>query len=173
MLEQMRVNPNALVDISPMKGRALPVGEISEDIERLDKVSEKILPIANNEIAHADRRGARFDDGQRPTLKELDDCVEAYAEIAKKYVLVLTGAAMVSIDPVEQFDADDIFRFAWIPSCSKCGHAADFHSDEHRTCNGGADDYHRSISAGTHAAFEPCECTATEADVYAQTASLV
>jgi len=165
VLEQMKVNPDALVGISSID--KVTVDEVAFDSQRLDQVSERIIRIADKEIAHAERGGA----GINVTFNDLDECVDAYADIAKKYVRILTGASMPTLVPVEQFDACDVFRFPWIPTCTKCGHSADYHGDSGEVCNGMAQDYHRMIAAGVHRMPPPCECVATQSGVYDQTST--
>ena len=168
LLEQMKNNPPALVNASPVNHK-LTVAEIDADISKLESVSEKIVRVADKEIAHAER-GGFGDEAQRPKIKELDDCVDEFAEIAKKYVLILTGAAMPSLVPTEQFDAEDIFCFPWVPKCAKCNHSANYHADElGGTCNGMAQDFHLTKHMQNPPPLEGCECTLTEAAVYEQT----
>jgi hypothetical protein len=165
ILEQMKANPPALVGVSPM-GTVVSAADIDADIQRLVRVSALTVRIATKEIAHAQRGGAGND---RLSFRELDACVDAYAEVAKKYVLILTGAAMLTLEPIEQFDANDVFQFSWIPRCTNCRHSANYHSDNGRGCNGAAEDYHRMIRAGETPSATFCACAISESEVYAQT----
>ena len=72
-----------------------------------------------------------------------------------KYVALLRGAGMASLEPTDQFDGDDVFRFPWIPQSTKCGHAADYHVQGTGMCNGAAADYHRALSEGRIGMVEP------------------
>lgn len=170
MLEQMKANPPALISISPM-GTMLTADEIEADVQRLKAVSDRIVRFADKQIAHAERGAGFDDDSDRVTFKELNDCVDAYADVAKKYVLILTGGTLLSLEPTELFDPTDVFRFPWIPNCTECGHSADYHVGGGKLCNGWTADYRRAMDAGEHGMPKICECKITKSDVYSQTQS--
>lgn len=170
VLEQMNANPPALIGLSPL-GKAVTVTEIDADIATLVSISQKIVRVADREIAHADRRGFG-DDVSRPNFKELNECIDGFATLAQKYYELVTGAAMIGgLQPVEQFEWSDVFRFSWIPKCPECGHSAIFHSREGRMgiCNGWTDDWKQAGMAGP--APDPCRCGLTDTQVYGRSLS--
>lgn len=86
---------------------------VSTDLAALEAATSRLVHHSDRQIAHNDRRG----DGPQfspLTYAELDAAIVAVAETAKKYVLLLTGAAMVSMTPIDLTDSIDVFRFPWI-----------------------------------------------------------
>jgi hypothetical protein len=89
--------------------------KLAADVAQLDHISWAITRLANKTMAHATRQGLAMT--SMPTFKELDDCIDAYDQIAVKYVRLILGASTAggSLAATEQFDWYEEFRFPWKP----------------------------------------------------------
>ena len=47
------------------------------------------------------------------TLKQIHDAMEAIEEVLKKYLLILTGAALMGAEPAIQFNWRNAFSIPW------------------------------------------------------------
>lgn len=61
-------------------------------------------------MAHDDRRGPEF----AVNFDQLNTAIDAIEEIAKRYILLLTGASMLSMTPIDTTNAVSVFNFPWI-----------------------------------------------------------
>lgn len=48
------------------------------------------------------------------TFNDLDVAIELIAELTRKYLLLITGASMLSLTPYDQTNAVAVFTFPWI-----------------------------------------------------------
>jgi hypothetical protein len=84
---------------------------IEADLANIETETGRILHFSDRVKAHKDRRGVEID---LPTYNDLHTAVEALASCAQKYVLLLTGRNTLSMLPVDQTNAIQVFNFPWI-----------------------------------------------------------
>ena len=98
-----------------------PVG-VAADLAALDKATKAIVKHASVRIAHL-QRDARV----HTTWGDLRAGVEGLFVVFAKYYRLLTLNVPVQIEPVEQYDALEVFTFPWIapPAVSAAESSAD------------------------------------------------
>ena len=83
---------------------------VRNDIERLSGATSKILGHSDRAVAHDDRRRAR----DAATFDDLNLAIDMIEEIAKRYLLLLTGESMIQMTPIDVTNSIGVFRFTWI-----------------------------------------------------------
>jgi len=78
------------------------------DARQLATVSDSLRLFVNKALVHREQEPPV----KAPTFDEIETIAHTYEEIAKRYILLLTGAAF-RFEVVEQYDWIDIFDFAW------------------------------------------------------------
>jgi len=86
--------------------------QIKDDLKTLAEASDRVKRYADKVVAHDTVEGM-VDEHLR--FSEISACVDVIQQIAIRYIATLTGAGYSSLSPVAQYDAFDIFRFAWMP----------------------------------------------------------
>ena len=84
---------------------------VSNDLEQLGDKAQNIKGYVNKRIAHFDKYPPR----ELPTFKEVDECLELFEDLLKKYLLIFR-AATYEILPIRNYDWKQIFREPWITS---------------------------------------------------------
>lgn len=80
-----------------------------KDLAHLNDICHPIRKFVNKRVAHHDRKPFT----QFPTLKELDEALDALIDTYRKYTLLIRGIPYdVTITP--QWDWKEIFKTAWI-----------------------------------------------------------
>ncbi len=92
-------------------GRLISSELIEDDIKKLKKLSKKAETLVDRVYAHLDRRGTRV----KLTFEELEKTLEAYNQIACKYICFLTGTHNSTLQPTIQDNWQDIFTVALNP----------------------------------------------------------
>jgi hypothetical protein len=87
--------------------------QIKEDLKVLTESSERIKAYADKMVAHDTVEGLA--ENELPKFSEIAACIAVIEGITIRYIATLTGAGYSSLSPVAQYDAFDIFRFAWKP----------------------------------------------------------
>jgi len=87
--------------------------QIKDDLKTLAEASDRVKRYADKVVAHDAVEG--LSEEEQPRFSEISACVDVIEEITKRYIATLTGAGYSSLSPVAQYDAFDIFRFAWKP----------------------------------------------------------
>ena len=105
---------------SDKSGDALDPAIVQADIERLETATKEILSHSDRVVAHDDRRGPEFE----VNFDQLNGAIDAIEEITKRYILLFTGASMLSMTPIDQTNAVSVFSFPWVDP----GHRPDFGS---------------------------------------------
>jgi len=78
------------------------------DILRLEKLGKTIVRYANKQIAHRTKVKTSV------TFSEINEFLDEFESIVKKYVLLLTASGYGSLIPVPQYDWLSIFTKTWI-----------------------------------------------------------
>lgn len=86
------------------------------DVRRLIAVSHTVRRYANKHLAHLAKRGA--EGSAALTFAEIDAAIDAFEEVAIRYIALLTGYCYTELTATDQFDSRSIFRFAWAPTHS-------------------------------------------------------
>lgn len=91
-------------------GDSLDPAIVHADIERLESAAKEILSHSDRVVAHDDRRGPEVE----ANFDHLNTAIDAIEEITKRYILLLTGASMLSMTPIDTTNALSVFKFPWI-----------------------------------------------------------
>lgn len=86
-------------------GSIISKQKIKNDIQQLKNLGEKVVTLVDRGIAHLDKRGSP----RNVTYKDLDDSLDLFNSIARKYITLLTSVGYVSLQPTIQFDWQKIF----------------------------------------------------------------
>jgi hypothetical protein len=100
----------AFTQFADSAGARLDETIVRNDIERLRGATSKILGHSDRAVAHDDRRGAR----DPATFDDLNLAIDMIEEIAKRYLLLLTGESMIQMTPIDVTNSIGVFRFTWI-----------------------------------------------------------
>jgi hypothetical protein len=90
---------------------------VSDDLQTLKSVAEKIEGFADKRIAHHDRKPP----SDLPTFGEADECLKKMDELAVKYIRLFRGQALSSLMPTIEYDWTEIFRVPWLPPDNGAG----------------------------------------------------
>lgn len=107
-------DPHGVYASSTFRDFADPTGNHFEpDIavrhaEELAAASEVLRTFVNKALVHRERDF----ESPAPTFNEMDAIADKYEDIAKDYILLLTGAAF-RFKVIDQIDSLDVFDFAW------------------------------------------------------------
>ncbi len=91
-------------------GEILDAATVRADIERLETATKGILSHSDRVVAHDDPRGPEFD----VNFDDLNVAIDTIEEVAKRYILLLTGASMLTMTPIDSTNAISVFSFPWI-----------------------------------------------------------
>jgi hypothetical protein len=80
------------------------------DIERLKNATKEILTHSDRVVAHDDPRGPEF----QINFDGLNSAIDVIEDIAKRYILLLTGASMLQMTPIDSTNSVSVFGFTWI-----------------------------------------------------------
>ena len=82
---------------------------VAADRTALQDAVEKVRAIANRRVAHRTRV-------EVPELRfpEVDQAFDAIEKTLKDYYTLLQGAGLLQAEPVQQFNAQEVFTFPWI-----------------------------------------------------------
>lgn len=84
------------------------------DFEKLVNLSEGITKFADRRIAHKSKQPI-----PDVKFKEMNDFIEEFENMLKKYILLFTGSGYVQLRPEYQYDWEEIFYHKWIGIDSK------------------------------------------------------
>jgi hypothetical protein len=89
----------------------LPASKIADDRRELLRLGKPLVDFVNRHIAHADRER----DESPPTIEQLDDFIDAFGGVVRKYNGILSpGESLTDLVPVIQDDWKAPFRRRWI-----------------------------------------------------------
>lgn len=91
-------------------GEQLDPAVVRADIDKLEAATTAVLSHSDRVVAHDDRRGPEFE----ANFDQINVAIDAIEEIAKRYILLLTGASMLSMTPIDTMNAISVFSFPWI-----------------------------------------------------------
>ena len=86
-------------------GKVISEQKIQDDIQELNKIGGKVTSLVDRGIAHLDKRGIEG----AVTYNDLDECLDLFNSIARKYITLLTSAAYLTLQPAIQSDWQKIF----------------------------------------------------------------
>ena len=70
----------------------------------------RIKSLVDRKFAHTDKRGA----GAAPKFSDLEDCIEFFEKMVKRYVLLLRAESLTALMPFFQYDWQEVFRHPWL-----------------------------------------------------------
>ena len=85
----------------------IDVSSVKADRNRLEKRCRVVIKYANKLVAHRTTAEVPL------TIKQIHDAMDAIEEVLKKYVVILTGAALKGAEPAIQFPWCKVFRLPW------------------------------------------------------------
>jgi hypothetical protein len=83
---------------------------IERDRKTLETMTNRLVEITSRSVAHRSRVQPTS-----VTVTEADQIFELIEELLKKYLSLLTGAALVSAEATPQYDTFEPFMFPWHP----------------------------------------------------------
>lgn len=109
---KLPISPNSIADAdfekSAGKMNYFNPSIAEKDLNKLDTLGKKITHYANKQIAHQTKVKARI------TFKEINNFLDEFEKIVKKYVLIFTASGYSSLIPTFQYDWEEIFTKKWI-----------------------------------------------------------
>jgi len=84
---------------------------IGREIAELEEKTRLIRDLANRKFAHSARAG---EPEELPTFETLEDCLDFFQELVKKYMVLMRGTAITTLLPTFQYDWKQPLRFPWI-----------------------------------------------------------
>lgn len=91
-------------------GQAFDAAIAEADAKELRAATADIIKISDGSIAHDDKTPPKV----TSTFDDLDKAVALIARLTKRYSLLLTGASIGTMTPIDQTNAIRVFSFPWI-----------------------------------------------------------
>jgi len=95
---------------SDKTGKHINPSVVSSDLAYLHMKANKCEKYADMRVAHLDKRALK----NPPTFNDLDECIDYFEELLKKYTLVFRATSLTSVLPTWQYDWKEIFLHPWI-----------------------------------------------------------
>jgi hypothetical protein len=108
--EQEKRRAHAAFDSFAGSKDVLPAGVVAADRKKLTQSCKVLGKFTSQHIAHHDRQPT----APAPKLQDLNQFIDVFGELIRKYVLVLTCDSVADLVPALQSDWKAPFRQAWI-----------------------------------------------------------
>lgn len=100
---------------SDKNGNQVSSEVVQRDLDRLDLAVKNVTILATKRVAHLDYRKPI---DPVPTFVDLDKAIDTLGSVFNKYNVLLTGTAMLSMEPTIVVDWTAIFQVPWLPGVS-------------------------------------------------------
>lgn len=104
-----RLARSTLAPYADQSGDVFDPAVAQADAQRLRDATEKIIAFADGAVAHDDRNPP-----EAITFNDINKAIDVIEEIARKYILLLTGYSFLRLTPYDQTNAVRVFRAPWI-----------------------------------------------------------
>lgn len=83
---------------------------LTKDIKELKNLGHRIEKFGDEYFAHSSKQPTT----SKLTLKEVDNFIDQFESVLKRYYLLFTGSGYTTFLPVWQYDWQKIFEYSWI-----------------------------------------------------------